>query len=61
MIVSRGFRTGEGPKAASARAFRDERLLFKHPRFGLAPDKTYSRDDYKGGFSDHLPVVLEVR
>lgn len=61
MIVSRGFRTGPGPTAASAKAFRDKRLLFRHPKFGLAPDKTYSRDDYKGGFSDHLPVVLEVR
>lgn len=61
MIVSQGFRTGQGPNAASAKAFRDERLLFRHPKFGLAPDKTYSRDDYKGGFSDHLPVVLEVK
>lgn len=61
MIVSRGFLNGKGPHAVAAKALWDKRLLFKHPKYGLSPDKTYSRDDYKGGFSDHLPVVLTVQ
>ncbi|MBL8003362.1 MAG: hypothetical protein JNL05_15520 [Flavobacteriales bacterium] len=44
-----------------AAALWDERLLFRHPRYGLSPDKTYSGDRYKGGYSDHLPVVLRLK
>lgn len=61
MIVSKGFLQGQAPAVESAGAFRDERIMFRHPKFGPAPDKTYNRDDYKGGFSDHLPVVLRVK
>lgn len=41
-----------------AKALWDDRLLFKHPKYGLSPDKTYSGRSYKGGYSDHLPIVL---
>lgn len=46
---------------SSAQAHWDERLLFKHPKFGLSPDKTYGGGRYQGGYSDHLPIVLELR
>ncbi|MEZ4755524.1 MAG: endonuclease [Flavobacteriales bacterium] len=46
------------PHCRDARALTDQRLLFRHPRFGPSPDKTYSGGRYKGGFSDHLPVVV---
>ncbi|HEY0977797.1 MAG TPA: hypothetical protein VGE21_10025 [Flavobacteriales bacterium] len=48
-------------RTREAKSFYDRRLLFKHPKFGMSPDRTYSRTDYKGGFSDHLPVVLRLR
>lgn len=51
----------DGPlvkEVASAAALRDERLLFNHPKYGPSPDKTYSGGHYKGGYSDHLPIVL---
>lgn len=57
MIVSRGLL----PIVKDAKALWDERLLFKHPKYGKSPDKTYSGGDYKGGYSDHLPVVLELK
>ena len=41
-----------------AKALWDDRLLFKHPKYGPSPDKTYSGGRYKGGYSDHLPIVL---
>lgn len=44
-----------------AKAHWDDRLLFRHPRYGRSPDRTYAGDDHKGGYSDHLPVVLKLR
>ncbi|MCB0793616.1 MAG: hypothetical protein KDB88_02670, partial [Flavobacteriales bacterium] len=48
-------------EVASAKALWDDRLLFRHPKFGRSPDKTYSGTSYKGGYSDHLPIVLSLR
>jgi|694.fasta_scaffold02710_24 predicted extracellular nuclease len=48
-------------RVASAKALWDKRLLFKHPRYGLSPNKTYSGGSYKGGYSDHLPIVLRLK
>lgn len=49
------------PLVDEAKAFWDDRLLFRHPRYGKAPDKTYAGRDYKGGYSDHLPIVLRLK
>ena len=40
--------------------YKEEPLLFNHPDNGLTPDRTYGGDTFYGGFSDHLPVFLEV-
>lgn len=48
-------------KVAGAKAFWDDRLLFKHPRYGPSPDRTFAGRSYKGGYSDHLPVVLRLK
>lgn len=42
----------------SAKSLWDDRLLFNHPKYGPSPNKTYSGGKYKGGYSDHLPIVL---
>lgn len=57
MIVSRALLD----KVAEAKAFWDDRLLFKHPRYGRSPDRTYAGNDYKGGYSDHLPIYLRLK
>lgn len=57
MIVSAAFM----PMVASAKAYWDDRLLFKHPRYGRSPNKTYAGRDFKGGYSDHLPIVLRLK
>ncbi len=41
--------------------YRDNMLLFNHPEYGLSPDRTYGGDVYYGGFSDHLPVFVEIK
>lgn len=48
-------------RVVSAKALWDKRLLFKHPRYGMSPNKTYSGRSYKGGYSDHLPIVLRLK
>lgn len=47
-----------GDHVGEAKAVWNDRLLFNHPKFGPSPDKTYSGGRYKGGYSDHLPIVL---
>lgn len=61
IIVSRALLRGPGGIAGQASAFHDPRLLFRHPKYGLSPEKTYSGGHYKGGYSDHLPVVVQLR
>lgn len=56
-VVSRALQQ----RTASAQAYYNERLLFRHPRNGPSPDRTYAGKDYKGGFSDHLPIVLRLK
>ena len=41
--------------------YKDDMLLFNHPQYGLSPDRTYGGDIYYGGFSDHLPVYVEIK
>ncbi|MBS1942033.1 MAG: endonuclease/exonuclease/phosphatase family protein [Bacteroidetes bacterium] len=57
MIVSAALLNGPGIRLEKASVCHDPRLLFRNPKFGPSPDKTYSGGHYKGGFSDHLPVV----
>ena len=40
--------------------YSDPTLLFTHPEYGLSPDRTYGGDVYFGGFSDHLPIFMEI-
>ena len=56
-IVSQGMM----PLVSSAEALWNKRLLFKHPKYGLSPNRTYSGQSYKGGYSDHLPIVLRLK
>lgn len=47
--------------AGSFRIFDPSWLLFTHPRYHeKMPNKTYSGNEYHGGYSDHLPVYVSV-
>ena len=44
------------------RIFRPDFLLKKDPKYpGLSPFSTYRGYRYQGGFSDHLPVILDLK
>jgi hypothetical protein len=40
--------------------FKEKWLLFDHPKYGEIPNRTYSGPRYYGGFSDHLPVYIDL-
>ena len=44
------------------RVFKPDFLLTKDPKYpGLTPLSTYRGYRYQGGFSDHLPVLLDLK
>lgn len=43
------------------RVFRPDFLMMKDPKYpGLVPYATYRGYKYQGGFSDHLPVIIDL-
>ncbi|MFN6380420.1 MAG: endonuclease/exonuclease/phosphatase family protein [Flavobacteriales bacterium] len=43
------------------RFLKDPSILFTDNKGVERPNRTYVGDDYKGGYSDHLPIVLTLR
>jgi predicted extracellular nuclease len=44
---------------ADARIIKEPKLLFTDGNGVARPSRTYAGDDYKSGYSDHLPVVVK--
>lgn len=65
VIVSRGLlecESGLYTDANFLKIFRPDFLLKKDSKYpGLSPFSTYSGYRYQGGFSDHLPVILDLK
>ena len=40
--------------------YKPKWILFDHPKYGEMPNRTYSGPMYHGGFSDHLPVYIDL-
>ena len=51
---------GHTPHASSPAIFAPEWVMYKGDRFGLSPNRTYGGPNYYGGFSDHLPVFIDL-
>ncbi len=60
VIVSGGLMDGQGWEADDAEVFSKDWLLFRHPKNGPTPNRTYGGTKYYGGYSDHLPVKAEL-
>ena len=62
MITSHGLMQEKGWHVAngSAGVLRDEKILFRDKDGVARPSRTYAGDSYKGGYSDHLPVFLNL-
>lgn len=44
----------------SVQIVKQDWMLFHHDKYGDSPDRTYSGIKYIGGYSDHLPVYIEL-
>lgn len=41
--------------------FRESWMMYKNPKYGETPNRTYGGPNYYGGYSDHLPVYVDLR
>ncbi len=63
MLVSRGMMQGEGVKVTASRltVHFDKKILFwDKGRSMYRPNRSYTGKKYHGGFSDHLPVYVQL-
>lgn len=47
-------------KANSVKFIRNDFQLYKSDKYGYLPNRTYSGIKYYGGYSDHLPVYMQL-
>ncbi len=47
-------------KFDGATIFQQDWMMYKDPRNGSMPNRTYGGPNYYGGFSDHLPVYVDI-
>ena len=63
LIVSKNLLDSKNQYSISngaAHIFNPNWLLFNHPKWGMIPNRTYAGGKYVGGYSDHLPVYLDL-
>jgi len=64
IIVSPSLITSEGLSTDrdSVKVLKEEWMLFYHKRYReYKPNKSYVGDNYVGGYSDHLPLVMRLK
>ncbi len=64
MIVTGNF--VDAPKgikvgADAAKIFRQDWMMYDDKKKGMVPSRTYGGPNYYGGYSDHLPIFVEVK
>jgi hypothetical protein len=42
------------------RILQEKWMMYQSEKYGATPNRTYGGPNYYGGFSDHLPIALEV-
>ena len=60
MIISSGLLKNNQIKVGQLGIFQEEWMMYKSDRFGWTPNRTYGGPNYYGGYSDHLPIFLEL-
>ncbi len=62
-IVSKNLLNNSSPyfiRGGKANIYSPEWILFKHPKYGMVPNRTYASGKWVGGYSDHLPVYFDI-
>ena len=63
LIVSKNLLTSENPyyvRNSAAHIFKPLWIMFDNPKYGLVPSRTYLGTFWVGGYSDHLPVYMDI-
>jgi len=48
-------------QAQEAQTFQQDWMMYQDKKNGATPNKTYGGPNYYGGYSDHLPVYLDLK
>lgn len=54
-------KTKSGEKAYEVGMVRHDWMMYKRSDGTMAPSRSYSRNKYYGGYSDHLPVYMKLK
>ena len=62
-IVSKNLLTSNNSyyvKNSAAHIYNPKWIMFEHNKYGWIPNRTYANGKWVGGYSDHLPVYLDI-
>lgn len=51
---------GSKTRAANATIFQTDWMMYDDPKYGIGPSRSYGGPNYYGGYSDHLPVFVDI-
>lgn len=54
-------RGGKQLNYASSTIFQADWMMYKDEKYGISPSRTFGGDRYFGGYSDHLPVFVDLK
>jgi predicted extracellular nuclease len=61
IIVSSSFVKPESKiRVTNATVFQEDWMMYDHPKYGNGPSRSYGGPNYYGGYSDHLPVFIDI-
>jgi predicted extracellular nuclease len=60
IILSGNLLTHKRLRYSSTTIFQQDWMMYTDKKYGKAPSRTYGGDRYFGGYSDHLPVFVEI-
>ncbi len=59
-IVSKALLKTGSIKAGELTIFKEDWILYNSKKYGPTPNRTYGGPNYYGGYSDHLPIKLDL-
>ncbi len=60
-MVSRAIQDSERlPVVLTQAPYKEEWMLYNSEKYGKTPNRTYGGPNYYGGYSDHLPVFMDI-
>ncbi len=54
-------RSGKQLNYVSSTIFQADWMMYKDEKYGISPSRTFGGDRYFGGYSDHLPIFVDLK